>query len=58
MVDLPEVEGGFYKVIAVEGVSCMGLAETWAVFRYAWGCVLQSANGTKIVWEASIVGPF
>jgi hypothetical protein len=42
-------------VIAEEDVSCLGLEETWAVFRYAWGCVLQFANGTKIVWEVSIV---
>jgi len=46
--------GRFYKAIAEEGVSCLGLAETWAVFRYAWGCVLQFANRTEIVWEMSI----
>jgi hypothetical protein len=39
---------------AEEGVSCLGLEETWAVFRYAWRCVLQFANRTKIVWEVSI----
>jgi hypothetical protein len=36
-------------------VSCLGLAEAWVFFRYAWGCVLQFANGTKIVWEVSFL---
>lgn len=57
MVDLQEVGWGFYKAIAEEGVSFLGLG-TWAFFRYAWECVLQFANVTKIAWEMSIVRPF
>jgi hypothetical protein len=35
-------------------VCYLGLGEKWDVFRYAWGCVLQFANGTRIVWEMRI----